>query len=106
MWIRRQEEGALVRGEAWCVRLSGEELRDLINQARVLQKLLGESKTSLMPDEDITLTAQTEHLELYLTGALDSYTLSLRLYYGRVFEGDWSAGIAPSVLEELSHFRG
>ncbi|WP_287128890.1 DUF1818 family protein [Candidatus Cyanaurora vandensis] len=96
------QRGNLVRGPSWCVGLNPEELRDLRDQARYLVKLLAEAPTWLMDSETLQVEAQSPTLELNLSGEPQQFTLRLRLYYGREFEGEWLPAVALEVLTQLA----
>ncbi|WP_218080718.1 DUF1818 family protein [Anthocerotibacter panamensis] len=98
-WVR--SEGSLVRGPSWCVVLTSEEFTDFKAQARQLLDLLQTVRQELMEDEQLTLECATERLGLYLSGLPGAFSLTLTLYYGRSFEGDWPHPAGQEVLDEL-----
>ncbi len=104
-WLRQLRDGALIRGESWSVSITNQELKLLLEQTQILQELLAKNQSYLMDEEDITLEAVTEELSLYLIGLPNAFSLTLTLYYGRKFEGEWPVSIALLVFEELCSFK-
>jgi len=100
-WLRPKGQGALLRGEDWCISLTSSEVKDLNNQADKLQQLLQESTTYLMPEEDLEIACETDTISLYLTGDPTQFSLTIRLHQFRIFEGEWPTSAGPSVLAEL-----
>lgn len=92
---------ALVGGESWALELTQEEFECFRQLAQQLAITMAAMATELMPDEQITLEQETQHVWMEAEGFHHSYRLRFILLTGRGGEGAWSPAVVPNLLNGL-----
>ncbi len=89
----------LVGAEDWAFELTPEELKDFYRLLSQLVDTMNQMTEELMDEEKISCEAETNLLWMEVTGYSHSYSLRLIINGDRGCEGNWSAGIAPQLLQ-------
>lgn len=95
----------LVGTNDWAIELTKAEFADfqrLLNQLAATMKTM---EAELMDEEKISCEAESELLWLEVAGYPNHYSLRLILNCDRCFEGNWTAGVVPELVDALNSFN-
>jgi hypothetical protein len=92
----------LIGADYWAIELTQAEFADFRRLLNQLVDTMSQMKTELMEQERISCEAETSLLWMEVEGYPDNYSLRVILNCDRRCEGNWSASIAPQLLEALN----
>lgn len=92
----------LIGADHWAIELTQAEFADFRRLLNQLVDTMSQMETELMEQEKISCEAETSLLWMEVEGYPDNYSLRVILNCDRRCEGNWSASIAPQLLEALN----
>lgn len=94
----------LVGTDQWAIELTALEFADFCRLLQQLNQTLQDSATELMPEEDISVEAETDLIWLEVAGDPQAYSLSFIVLTGRRIEGYWPSPLAPEFIAACQNY--
>ncbi|MDG2992328.1 DUF1818 family protein [Candidatus Synechococcus calcipolaris G9] len=88
----------LLGTDQWAAELTAAEFKDFCRLLQQLNQALQDSVTELMPEEKISIEAETSLIWMEVAGDPQAYSLSFMILTGRRIEGYWPPPLAPEFI--------
>jgi hypothetical protein len=98
----RDKYQGLIGADNWAIELTKAEFDDFRRLLNQLVDTMNQMEAEVMAEEKISCEAETSLLWMEVEGYPHNYSLRVILNCDRRCEGNWSASIAPQLLEALT----